>query len=138
MPIPVQDSNLSNLCSSVQLPHNSCDRLFRALTLRSAQMINLPLIGVATALVVCAIMARVFAHGNQKAEKPQKAEIIKQLLALSDRENRLTGTAPSVPPRAPLSNEPTRPGSGPRRAAPKISQPPLRSNLPLPKSLSRN
>lgn len=100
-------------------------------------MINTPLIGVATALVVCAIMARVFAHGTQKAEKSQKAEIIKQLLALSERENKLTGTAPSVPPRAPLSHEVTRPGNSPRKATPKISQP-LRSNLPSTKSLTQN
>ena len=100
-------------------------------------MINTPLIGVATALVVCAILARVFAHGPKKAEKRQKAEIIKQLLALSDRENKLAGMTPSVPPRAPLSNELTRPGNVPRKAPPKISQP-LRSNLPSPKSLTEN
>lgn len=100
-------------------------------------MINTPLIGVATALVVCAIVARMFAHGPQKAEKRQKAEILKQLLALSDRENKLPGTTPSVPPRAPLANQLARPANAPRKATPKISQA-LRSNLPSPKPLTRN
>jgi hypothetical protein len=103
----------------------------------AAQMLNMPLIGIAIALIVCAIVARVFAHGQQKADKPQKAEIIRQLLALSERENRLAGTPPSVRSRAPLSNQRTLSGNGPRKAAPNISQP-LRSNSPSPKSLTRN
>ena len=70
-------------------------------------MINMPLIGVATALVACAIVARVFAHGQQKADKAQKGEVIKQLLALSERESRLLGTPSSGGSRAPLSKQGT-------------------------------
>ena len=97
-------------------------------------MINTPLIGVATALVACAIVARVFAHGQQKADKAQKGEVIKQLLALSERENRLSGTPSSARSRAPQA---MRPGNGPRKASPKISQP-LPSRLPSPKSVTRS
>ena len=100
-------------------------------------MINMPLIGVATALVACAIVARVFAHGQQKADKAQKGEVIKQLLALSERESRLLGTPSSGSSRAPLSKQGTLPGNGTRKAAPKIA-PPLRPNSPSPKSLTRN
>jgi hypothetical protein len=135
--IPIRDSNLGNLCSGRQLPHNLCHQLFRALTLGTVQMINIPILGVASALVVCAIVARMFAPGNQKAEKSQKADIIKQLLELSERENRLSGAASSARRRAPLSNERTRPGNAPRKATPKISQP-VRSTSPSPKSLTRS
>jgi len=99
-------------------------------------MINTPLIGVATALVACAIVARLFAHGQQKADKAQKGEVIKQLLALSERENRLSGTPSSARSRAPISKQAMRPGNGPRNATPKISQP-LPSKSPSPKSLTR-
>ena len=100
-------------------------------------MINTPLIGVATALVACAIVARLFAHGQQKADKAQKGEVIKQLLALSERENRLSGTPSSVRSRAPISKQAMRPGNAPRKVTPKISQP-LPSSSPSPKSLTRN
>jgi hypothetical protein len=86
-------------------------------------MISIWLIGVATALVICATMAKVFSDHPKKAEKSQKAEIIKQLLALSEHENRISATPSSVRLRAPLSNQGTRPGNAPRKTATKISQP---------------
>jgi hypothetical protein len=100
-------------------------------------MFNLPLIGAAIALVVCAVVARVFARGQQKADKPQKSEIIKQLLALSERETRLSGTPSPARSRAPISKEAIRPGIGSRKTTPKILQP-LPSKSPSPKSLTRS
>ena|SRR5579864_8116189 len=99
-------------------------------------MINTPLIGVATALVACAIVARLFAHGQQKADKAQKGEVIKQLLALSERESRLSTTPSSARSRAPIPKQAMRPDSGARKATPKISQP-LPSKSSSPKSLTR-
>jgi Protein of unknown function (DUF2934) len=50
-------------------------------------MIGIVFIGVVTALAVFAILAKTCARGPKKAEKGEKGEIIKQLLALSDGEN---------------------------------------------------
>jgi hypothetical protein len=50
-------------------------------------MIGIVFIGVVTALAVFAILAKACAGGPKKAEKWEKGEIIKQLLALSDGEN---------------------------------------------------
>jgi hypothetical protein len=50
-------------------------------------MIGIVFIGVVTALAVFAILAKTCARGPKKAEKWEKGEIIKQLLALSDGEN---------------------------------------------------
>jgi hypothetical protein len=62
-------------------------------------------------------MAKVFTGQPKKANKPQKAEIIKQLLALSERESRISASASSVRTRAPLYNQGTRPGNAPRKTA---------------------
>jgi len=71
-------------------------------------MISVVLIGVATALLIYAIRARVVADAPKKADKSQqKAEIIKQLLALSERESKIPGTAAPVRMR-PLSSQGTR------------------------------
>lgn len=99
-------------------------------------MINIPLIGVATALVACAIVARMFAQGQQKADKAQKGEVIKQLLALSERESRLSATPSSSRSRAPMSKQGMRPGNGPQKTTPKILHP-LPPKSPSPKSLTR-
>jgi len=57
-------------------------------------MISAGLIGVAAALLIWAISAKVVADAPKKADKSQqKAEIIKRLLELSDRETRISGTA---------------------------------------------
>src|SRR5213594_74574 len=50
-------------------------------------MIGIVFIGVMTALAVFASLAKTCAGGPKKAEKWEKGEIIKQLLALSDSEN---------------------------------------------------
>jgi len=50
-------------------------------------MIGIVFIGVVTALAVFAILAKKCTGGPKKAEKWEKGEIIKQLLALSDGEN---------------------------------------------------
>ncbi len=86
-------------------------------------MISIPLIGVATALVICASIVKVFADQPKKANKSQKAKILKQLLALSEHENRVSATASSVRLRTPPSNQGTRPSNAPRKTATKISQP---------------
>jgi hypothetical protein len=86
-------------------------------------MISIPLIGIATALLICATMAKVFADQPKKANKSQKGEIIKQILALSEHENRISATASSVRLPAPLSNQGRRQSNVPRKTATKISQP---------------
>jgi hypothetical protein len=69
-------------------------------------MISIPLISVATALVLCAVMARVFAHRPEKVDRPQKAEILKQLLALSEQESKISPSGPSIrSSRAPRASE---------------------------------
>ena len=50
-------------------------------------MTTLLLIGVASALAVSAIILKACAGRHKKAEKREKAEIVKQLLALSERED---------------------------------------------------
>ena len=71
-------------------------------------MISVALIGVAAALLIWAIGAKVVADAPKKADKSQqKAEIIKQLLALSERENKISGIA--APPRVrPLPKQGTK------------------------------
>ena len=58
-------------------------------------MLTISLIGVATVLLVCAILAKAFAD-EPKASKSQKAEIMARLLALSETEQKLSGPASSV------------------------------------------
>jgi hypothetical protein len=71
-------------------------------------MTSVALIGVAAALLIWAITAKAAADEPKKADKSQqKAEIIKQLLALSERENKISGTAAPVRVR-PLPNQGTR------------------------------
>ena len=57
------------------------------------------IIGAATALAVFAILAKTYADEPKRAEKSEKGEIIKQLLALSERENSVSAIA-SPPPRS--------------------------------------
>ena len=84
-------------------------------------MTSMVLIGVATALVICAIIAKV-AGAPEKASKAERAEIMKQLLALSEGEARSSGAPRSVPPRS-LTKQGTRPNQSPRKTPPKMSQP---------------
>ncbi len=103
-------------------------------------MISLVFIAVVTTLAVFAILAKTCAGKTKKAEKCEKGEIIKQLLALSERENR-SSVAAAPPDRSPCSasNSSTRGdtsrrgtprrGNSKRRYATASSQPPI---LPRP------
>ena len=60
-------------------------------------MVSLLFIGVVTALALLAILAKICVGGPKKAEKWEKGEIIKQLLALSERENSISAiTSPTA------------------------------------------
>jgi Na+-translocating ferredoxin:NAD+ oxidoreductase RnfG subunit len=85
--------------------------------------INIPFIAAATALLIGATIAKVFAIQPKKADKSQKGEILKQLLALSEHDNKnLTTASPARSPKA-LSNQGRRPVSSPRKTSAKIAQP---------------
>jgi hypothetical protein len=64
-------------------------------------MIAISLIGVATALLLCAILAKVF-KDEPKASKSQKAEIMARLLALSQTEQKPSLPSSSVRLKAPV------------------------------------
>lgn len=89
--------------------------------------INIPFVVAATALLICASVAKKFVNQPKKADKSQKGEILKQLLALSEHEGKIPATALSGRSRTPVSNQGRRPGNTPQKAAakvaPKISQP---------------
>ena len=88
-------------------------------------MMSILLIGVASALLICAITAIIIGREPKKANKAQKAEIMKELLALSDCEHRISSAA-SDPRMGSLPKPSTRAGNGPRKATARIS-PPLRT-----------
>ena len=96
-----QDSNLSNLCVVIAVGRQSCLNSESAASSKDAYMITISLIGVATALLLCAILAKAFAD-EPKANKSQKAEIIARLLALSETEQKLSEPSSSVRLRAPV------------------------------------
>ncbi len=54
-------------------------------------MTSIILVGVASALVVFAIVVKARASKRKKADKWEKAEIVKRLVALSDHENAANG-----------------------------------------------
>jgi hypothetical protein len=58
-------------------------------------MTSILYIGVVTALVVFAIVKKTWASKPKKAQKSEKAAIMKQLLALSEHENGIAAIAPS-------------------------------------------
>ena len=92
----VEDSNVGNLrhtvpkraqfMSSPAGPH---------LPRKQASMISILGIGVVTALIVFALVLKTRASEPKKAQKAEKAAIMKQLLALSERENGISAVAPS-------------------------------------------
>ena len=106
-------------------------------------MIDILLIGLATALPVPAILAKTCVRKPKRVEKREKGEIIKQLLALSNRENSVSvsGIAP-LPARNPQPTsarttrmDALRPSTGrgqnsERRYSPVCASPPIsvRSN----------
>jgi len=72
-------------------------------------MTGILFIGVVTALAGFAILAKACAGKRKRAEKSEKAEIIRQLLVLSERENSISAT-PRVQFRGSLSDQGMRPG----------------------------
>jgi len=86
-------------------------------------MMSIPIIGVVTALAGFALVAKVCAGGPKRAEKSEKAEIIKQLLALSERDNRISAAASPARFRSSLSDQGMRPDNTHRKRTAKTSQP---------------
>jgi hypothetical protein len=91
-------------------------------------MIAIPSTGVvialgALALVALALLAKLCLGKPKRAEKWEKAEIMKQLLALSERENSMARSAPSVRLRAPASRPTMRPGNAHLKASAKTTLP---------------
>ena len=84
-------------------------------------MLNTLLIGAASALLVCAIAAKVLLGAPEKANKSEKAEIMKRLLELSDSESK-NPSAGSATRSRPLSNQSTLPRNAPRKTTTRISQ----------------
>ncbi|MGH9537174.1 MAG: hypothetical protein ACRD3H_04585 [Terriglobales bacterium] len=62
-------------------------------------MFTLLCVGAATVLVVVAIVAKTCLTKPVKAKKAEKAAIMRQLLALSENENRLPAIVPARKPR---------------------------------------
>jgi hypothetical protein len=93
-----------------------------------ADMIAIPSTGVvialgALAVALLALLVKLRLGKPKRAEKWEKAQIMKQLLALSERENSLAGTAPSVRMRPPASRPTMRPGTAHLKASTKTTLP---------------
>jgi len=86
-------------------------------------MMSIPIIGVVTALAGFALVAKVCAGEPKRAEKSEKAEIIKQLLALSERDDRIPAAASPVRFRSSVSNQGMRPDNAHRKQTAKTCQP---------------
>jgi hypothetical protein len=99
-----QDSNLRNL--SAGAPTGAQFRpeelVLSTHAQRAALMTTIVLVGVAAFLVVFAILLKARGGQRKKPEKWEKAQIVKQLLALSEREDMVQGVPrqPSVSQRA--------------------------------------
>ena len=86
--------------------------------------INIPFVVAAIALLICASIAKRFAdHQPKKADKSQKGEILKQLLALSEHDGKVTATSSSTRSRTPVVSQPRRPATTARKTPDKIAQP---------------
>ncbi len=85
-------------------------------------MIGILCIGFVTALVVFAVVLKICASKPKKAQKGEKAAIMKQLLALSEGENNNSAAAPSRS-RTPLPNPGMRPTKLPPKPARRLPQP---------------
>jgi hypothetical protein len=105
-----QDSNLRNLSAttppSAQFPPEQL--VLSTHAQREASMTTIVLVGVASFLVVFAIIMKARGGKPKKPEKWEKAQIVKQLLALSEREDMVKG----MPRQQSVSQRPT-----PRRRA---------------------
>lgn len=67
-------------------------------------------IALAALVLVTVVLAKLFAGKPKRAEKWEKAEIMKQLLALSEQESGRRVPAPAVRPRTQTPSPVTRPG----------------------------
>jgi hypothetical protein len=84
-------------------------------------MISMLCVGVVAAIAVGVIVAKTCASEPAKAQKREKAEIMKQLLALSERENSLSAIA-QPRPRTRQAIPAMRPLESPRKPAKRISE----------------
>jgi hypothetical protein len=75
------------------------------------------------ALAVLALVAKLCFGKPKRAEKWEKAEIMRQLLELSDRENGKATSAPSVRLRPPAVRPANRPGTAHLKASAKTNLP---------------
>ena len=85
----------------------------------SSNVIALGVMAIAALVLLVAVATR----KPKRAEKWEKAQIMKQLLALSERENSVAVTAPSVRLRAPASRPGMRPGNAHLKASTKTTLP---------------
>ncbi len=89
-------------------------------------MVSIVIIGVVIAVAMFAILAKSHGGGPKRAEKWEKAAIMKQLLALSDRESGVSAIAPAVRSRAPLADRSSTPAKS--RPQQKRNPQPVRLN----------
>jgi hypothetical protein len=73
-------------------------------------MIGILFISLAIALAAYFMLAKTWGDDSRKAKKQERAEIIRQLLALSDRENSTSATPLPVRSQTPLTNQGMPPG----------------------------
>ena len=71
-------------------------------------MTTILLIGLAIALALYLVLPKMWRNEPPKAKKQEKAEIMRQLLALSDRENLLLANAPHGSPSTNRSMQPAK------------------------------
>ena len=69
-------------------------------------MIGIVSAGLVIVLAAYFMVAKTWGDGPRKAKKQERAEIMRQLLALSDRENSISATTPPIRSRTPLTNQP--------------------------------
>ena len=63
-----------------------------SMSMINMSMMTLSLLGVASAMLVCALVGKLFA-GEPKASKSERAQIIERLLALSEHDKKSSATA---------------------------------------------
>jgi len=118
-----QGSNLRNLSAttppSAQFPPEQL--VLSTHAERAESMTTIVLVGVAIALVLFAIIVKARAGKPKRLEKGEKAQIVKQLLALSEHENTVKG----IPRQQSVSQRPT-----PRRRAAAASTSSSRTERP--------
>jgi hypothetical protein len=96
-------------------------------------MLGVPSVGIVIALAVLviavlALLLKLFADKPNRAEKWERAEIMKQLLALSERDSSLPASAPSVRLRPPASGQGMRTSNAHLKTTAKTTRP-IRSKI---------